>query len=105
MVLLFVIILIKCTVDRNLSFEVIYDSSHLKTVSVMVYFLVYYKSMLIFEREMDHSLEDLPEHGLEVLHDLGVHQAAPILGDDLRHVVRLQQAGVTLQSNCLLGIM
>ena len=71
----------------------------------MVYFLVYYKSMLIFEREMDHSLEDLPEHGLEVLHDLGVHQAAPLLGDDLRHVVRLQQAGVTLQSNCLLSII
>ena len=55
----------------------------------MVYFLVYYKSMLIFEREMDHSLEDLPEHGLEVLHDLGVHQAAPLLDDDLRHIISL----------------
>ena len=71
----------------------------------MVYFLVYYKSMLTFEREMDHSLEDLPEHGLEVLHHLGVHRAAPLLRDDLRHVVRLQQAGITLQSNCLLGII
>ena len=68
----------------------------------MVYFLVYYKSMLIFEREMDHSLEDLPEHGLEVLHDLGVHQAAPLLDDGLRHVVSLQEAGVSLKSNCLL---
>ena len=68
----------------------------------MVYFLVYYKSMLTFEREMDHSLEDLSEHGLEILHDLGVHQAAPLLDDNLRHVVRLNQAGLTLQSNCLL---
>ena len=75
-----------------------------KSVSVMVYFLVYYKSMLTFERELDHSLEDLPEHGLEVLHDLGVHKAAPLLGDELGDVVRLQEAGVTLQSNCLLGI-
>ena len=75
-----------------------------KSVSVMVYFLVYYKSMLIFEREMDHSLEDLPEHGLEVLHDLGVHQAAPLLDYGLRHVVSLQEAGVSLKSNCLLGI-
>ena len=73
-----------------------------KSVSVMVYFLVYYKSMLIFEREMDHSLEDLPEHGLEVLHDLSVHQAAPLLDDGLRHVVSLQEAGVSLKSNCLL---
>ena len=76
-----------------------------KSVSVMVYFLVYYKSMLIFEREMDHSLEDLPEHGLEVLHDLGVHQAAPLLDDGLRHVVSLQEDGVSLKSNCLLGIL
>ena len=75
-----------------------------KTVSVMVYFLVYYKSMLTFERELDHSLEDLPEHGLEVLHDLCVHKTAPLLGDDLGDVVRLQKARVTLQSNCLLGI-
>ena len=73
-----------------------------KSVSVMVYFLVYYKSMLTFERELDHSLEDLPEHGLEVLHHLCVHEAAPLLGDDLGDVIRLQ--GVTLQSNCLLGI-
>ena len=73
-----------------------------KSVSVMVYFLVYYKSMLTFERELDHSLEDLPEHGLEVLHDLCVHEAAPLLGDDLGDVIRLQ--GVTLQSNCLLRI-
>ena len=73
-----------------------------KSVSVMVYFLVYYKSMLTFERELDHSLEDLPEHGLEVLHHLCVHEAAPLLGDDRCDVIRLQ--GVTLQSNCLLGI-
>ena len=71
----------------------------------MVYFLIYYKSMLIFEREMDHSLEDLPEHGLEVLHDLRVHGDGPLLGDDRGDVVSLQEAGLTLQANSFLGML
>ena len=71
--------------------------------SVMVYFLFYYKSMLIFELEINHSLEDLPEHGLKVLHDLGVHDPSGLLSDSLCGVIRTCESQVTPQSNCLLG--